>query len=165
MKEYAFVTLFYKNTNGMTATDKRKTAEALVERTVWTHIGILPIRFRPLTLGQIYEMGEYIDGMEGEGLEPDKKVNVAAEMLARYKSAPLMQETYLIAAYRSRWARKLFRRYILKRLTIRKFQKAQEVITNSYGANFFLTSIIFLHKTKPMTEPKPTTALGPQSEE
>ncbi len=118
-----------------------------------------------MTLGQIFEMGEYVDSMEGEGLELNKKMNVAAEMLARYKSAPMMQETFLIGAFRHRWMRRLFRSYILKRLTIRKFQKVLDVITDSYGANFFLTSIIFLHRTKPMTEPKQTTALGQQSEE
>ncbi len=149
----------------MNATEKKKTADALTERTVWTHIGLLPIRLRPLTLGQIYEMGEYVDKMEGDGLELEKKFNMAAEMLARYKSAEMMQETFLICAYRRRWARRLFRGYILHRLTIRKFQKALAVITDAFSANFFLTSIIFLHKTKPMTEPKQTTHHGQPLEE
>ena len=63
---------------------------------------------------------------------------------------------------RKRW---IFRRYILKRLTVRHFQKVMEIITNAYTANFFLTSIIFLHQTKPMTEPKQTTPRGQQWEE
>lgn len=144
----------------MDANDKKKVAETLTERSVWMRIGWLPIRLRPLTLGQIYEMGEFVDGMEAEGLDAKEKFNVVAEMLARYKSAPLMQETFLVCAYRRRWVRRLFRGYILGRLTIRKFQKALSVITDSYSANFFLTSIIFLHQTKPMTEPKQTTPLG-----
>ncbi len=144
----------------MDANDKKKVAETLTERSMWMRVGWLPIRLRPLTLGQIYEMGEFVDGMEAEGLDAKEKFNVVAEMLARYKSAPLMQETFLVCAYRRRWARRLFRGYILGRLTVRKFQKALSIITDSYSANFFLTSIIFLHQTKPMTEPKQTTPLG-----
>lgn len=151
----------------MKATDKKKTADALTESSSWMRIGWLPIRLRPLTFGQIYEMGEFVENLQAEGLDlnNDKRFNIVAEMLARYESAPLMQEAFMIAAYRRRWARKLFRNYILKRLTIRKFQPVLGVITDSYAANFFLTSIIFLHQTKPITEPKPTTHLGPSLEE
>lgn len=150
----------------MKATDKKKTADALTERSTWMRIGWLPIRLRPLTLGQIYEMGEFVENLQAEGLDlnNDKRFNLVAEMLTRYESAQLMQEAFMITAYRRRWARKLFRKYILKRLTIRKFQPVLGVITDSYAANFFLTSIIFLHQTKPITEPKPTTLLGPSLE-
>lgn len=149
----------------MKTTDKKRTAEALTERAIWLWIGFLPIRLKPLTLGQIYEMGEYVNDMDAEGLDLEKKMNVVAEMLAKYKNAPLMQNVFMVCAYRRRWARWLFRGYILKRLTVRHFQKVIQVITNSYTANFFLTSTIFLHQTKPMTEPKPTTPLGQQLEE
>lgn len=149
----------------METTDKKKTADALTERTVWMRVGLLPIMLRPLTLGQIYEMGGYVNDMEvGETMQK-KSFNYVAEMLSKYRNAPLMQETFLVCAYRRRWKRWVFRRYILKRLTVRHFQKAMEVITNAYTANFFLTSIIFLHQTIPMTEPKPTTPLGQLSEE
>ncbi|MCF2559471.1 hypothetical protein I6E23_05815 [Prevotella brevis] len=150
----------------MKATDKKKTADAITEHSTWMRIGWLPIRLRPLTLGQIYEMGEFVENLQAEGLDlnNDKRFNLVAEMLSRYKSAPLMQDAFMIAAYRRCWARKLFRKYILQRLTIRKFQPVLEMITDSYAANFFLTSIIFLHQTKPITEPKPTTHLGPSLE-
>ena len=148
----------------MKTTDKKKTADALTEKTVWMRVGLLPIMLRPLTLGQIYEMGVFINDLDiGDGVS--EKINIVAEMLALYKNAPLMQETFLVCAYRRRWKRWIFRRYILKRLTVKHFQKAMKVITNAYTANFFLTSIIFLHQTKPMTEPKQTTHLGQQLEE
>lgn len=149
----------------MKTSEKQKTADVLTERSYWTRIGLLPIRLRPLTLGQIYEMGVYINDIDSSNLDMRSKINVTAEMLAKYENAPLMQEVYLICAFRRRWRRRLFRRYILKRLTVGMFQRVMDVITNAYTANFFLTSIIFLHQTKPMTEPKQTTARGQQSEE
>lgn len=145
--------------------EKKQTADVLLEKAVWTRVGLLPLRIRPLTLGQIYEMGEYTCQMEAENLDLKARIVASAEMLARYKSAKLMQEVFLICVFRKRWKRRLLRRYILNRLTIKKFQKAVEVITNAYSANFFLTSLIFLHQTNTITEPSQTTALGQQSEE
>ncbi len=145
--------------------DKKRVADTLTERSTWVRIGLLPIRMRPLTLGQIYEMGEFTCGMEAKDLDLKARVVASAEMLARYKSAPLMQEVFLVCAFRHRWMRHIFRRYILNRLTVGKFQKAIEVITNSFTANFFLTSIIFLAQTTMMTEPTPTTPHGQQWEE
>jgi hypothetical protein len=149
----------------MKTKEKKATADALTERSVWVRVGLLPIMLRPLTLGQIFEMGEYVNDLDVEGIDMKKKMNVVAEMLTKFRNAPLMQETFMVCAYRRRWKRWLFRRYILKRLTVRHFSKVIEVLTNAYTANFFLTSIIFLHQTKTMTEPKQTTPLGQQSEE
>lgn len=149
----------------MKTTDKKKTADALTERNRWMRVGLLPIMLRPLTLGQIYEMGEFVNDLDVGNLDMKEKLNIVAEMLAKYKNVPLMQQTFLVCAYRRRWKRWLFRRYILKRLTVRHFQKVMDIVTDAYTANFFLTSIIFLTQTKPMTEPKQTTPLGQQSEE
>lgn len=149
----------------MKTTDKKKTADVLTERSVWVRVGLLPIMIRPLTLGQIYEIGASVNDLDASGLDIKARINQVAEMFARYQNVPMMQETFLMCAYRRRWKRKLFRRYILKRLCIKHFEKAMEVITNAYTANFFLTSIIFLSQTKPMTEPKQTTPHGQQSEE
>ena len=149
----------------MKSLEKRKIAETLTERSVWMRIGLLLIRLRPLTFGQIFEMGEFVNDMDGNDIDTKALLNATAAMLKKHGNAPLMQEIFLISAFRRRWKRRLFRRYIFKRLTVRHFQKAMEIITNAYTTNFFLTSIIFLSQTKPMTEPKPTTARGQQSEE
>lgn len=149
----------------MNREEKKKTADTLLERSVWVRIGLLPIRLRPLTLGQIYEMGQFTCEMNDEGIDPKKRIVASAEMLSRYDNAPLMQEVFMVCAFRTPWIRRVFRRYILRRLTVGKFQKAIEVITNSYTANFFLTSIIFLHQTTKISEPNQTTHLGQQSEE
>ena len=149
----------------MTPEEKKKTANVLMEKSVWVRIGWLFIKIKPLTLGQIYEMGEFTCQMEDKGLELNQRVMVVAEMLLRYKNAKWMQEVFLVAAFRKQWKRRLFRKYILNRLTMSIFEKAMEVITNAFTANFFLTSIIFLRQTNQISEPNSTTAHGQQSEE
>lgn len=149
----------------MKTTEKKMTADALTERSMLMRIGLLPILLRPLTLGQIYEMGEFVNDLDVDGLDGKEKMNLFAEMLLKYKNVPMMQETFLVCAYRSRWKRWLFRRYILKRLTAGHFRKVIDYTSSTYTANFFLTSIIFLHLTKQMTEPKQTTPHGQQWEE
>ena len=149
----------------MKTTDKKKTADVLTERSLWVRVGMLPIRIRPLTLGQIYEIGPHACQLEAEGLDMKARIIASAEMFARYASARQMQEIFLICAFRKRWMRKVLRRYIINRLTVRMFQRAVTVMTNAFSANFFLTSIISLHQMNQVTEPKITTPLGQSSEE
>lgn len=144
----------------MKPTEKKKVADALVERSEWTHIGLLPIHLRPLTLGQIYETGEFACQLEADGLDMHKNIVATAEMLLRYKSSVQLQEIFLVCAFRRKWMRRVFRRYILRRLTVSRFQKALSVCIDAFSANFFLTSIIFLHQANQITEPKTTTPLG-----
>ena len=149
----------------MTVTEKKKTADVLTEKTRFMLVGWLPILLRPLTLGQIYEMGEFINEVDSDGLDFNEKVYPIAEMLARHTNAIQMQQIFMVGAYRRRWKRWLFRRYILHRLTIRHFDEMMNIILDAHTANFFLTSIIFLSQTKPMTEPKQTIAPGQPLEE
>lgn len=149
----------------MNREEKKVTASTLIEKAQWFRIGWMYFRFRPLTLGQIYEMGPYVEDIQGDNLSPDNKVNIVAEMLSRSSSARAMQKIFLICLFRNRWCRVLFGRYIKKRLTVRMFNSLTQSLAMSLAANFFLTSIIFLHQTKKMTEPNPTTAHGQSSEE
>ena len=149
----------------MKTTDKKQVAETMTERSMWIRIGWLWFRMRPLTLGQIFEMGEFTNDIDVSGLSMNLKTNVIAEMFIRHASAPLMQEIFVVCLFRRPWKRWLFRRYILKRLTMGRFQQMINFIITSFTANFFLTSIIFLRQTTRMTEPNPTTPLGQQSEE
>ena len=149
----------------MKAEEKKKTAATLIEKSKWIRIGLLPIHLKPLTLGQIYEMGPYTNEIEGDNLNLRTRVIPSSEMLTRYRSAKQMQEIFLVCAFRKKWKRWLFRRYILKRLTLAKFQSAIEIITDACTANFFLTSIIFLRQTNAISEPSQTIAPGQQSEE
>lgn len=161
----AYFLFTHLNITNMNSEEKKRTADTVEERSVWILIGLLPIRLRPLTLGQIYEMGQFACDMEASGLDLKARIVASAEMLARWKSARLMQEVFLVCAFRRHWKRRLFRRYVLNRLTVGKFQRAVAMITDSFTANFFLTSIIFLSQTNMMSEPNPTTRHGQQSGE
>ena len=74
-----------------------------------------------------------------------------------------MSEIFIVCAFRKKWARKVWGRYIRKHLGIMAFNELVKFISGSFNANFFLTSIIFLTQTKIMTEPK-TTPRGQQSD-
>lgn len=137
----------------MEKSDKKRISDTLNERCEIIRVGILRIKVRPLTLGQIYEIGAAACDINAKDLQYKDKVRVVAEMIAHYNDAKAMQEIFLICAYRNRWLRKLFRRYILHRLTVKKFQDLISIISKSFDANFFLTSIIFLSQTKQVTEP------------
>ena len=79
----------------------------------------------------------------------------AMNEIARFTSALLYANGYIVVF--------MFWIYVVDALGMKG--KAIEVITNSYTANFFLTSIIFLHQTTKISEPNQTTRLGQQSEE
>lgn len=149
----------------MKAEEKQRTAEVLTEKSLWMWVGFLLLHIKPLTLGQIYEIGTFTCDIESENLDLRRRIVPSAEMLMRYKSARQMQEIFLICAFRKRWKRWLFRHYILPRLTVAKFKKALDVVTDPCTANFFLTSIIFLRQVNAMTEPSQTIPPGQQSEE
>ena len=148
----------------MNKEEKERTADILTEKGRWIRVGALPIHIRPLTLGQIYEMGSVTSDLQSEGLSTDKKVNLVGEMLLRYEDARRLRKVFLICAFRSRWMRAFFGWYIRHRLTVLNFKELVDTIATGLDASFFLTSIIFLHQTTKMTEPSQTTVLGQQSE-
>lgn len=145
--------------------EKKKTADVLTEKSRWIRIGWLFFILRPVTLGQIYEMGEQVEDMEIGDLSLNNRMNTIAEMAAHHKNAPKLQKIFLICLFRTRLMRFLFGWFIKHRLTPKHINILIESLTVSYSANFFLTSIIFLRQTKTLTEPRQTTALGQQSEE
>lgn len=148
----------------MKKTEKKAVADALSERSHWLRIGWLLIRFRPLTLSQIYDMGEAANDINGEDVKDKKFDNFFVPLMNHAKDAKAMQDVFLVCAYRKRWKRWLFGRYIKNRLTEKHFNYLLNIIATTFNANFFLTSIIFLSQTKMMTEPSQTTPLGQSSE-
>ena len=132
--------------------EKKKVSEILSEKSHWIFIGVLPVRIRPLTLNQIFDMGQYACEIDIDGLEKDKKINVLSEMLARSGNAKMLQSIFIVCAFRSRLNRFILGWYIRHYLTVKKFKQLVDIIAQSLDANFFLTSIIFLGQTKPLTE-------------
>lgn len=145
--------------------EKRRVANALSERTKWLRVGWMHIRIRPLTLSQIYDMGAAANDINADDLKEADKVNIIAVIIKHAKDAKAMQDVFLVCAYRKKWKRWLFGRYLRNRLTVEHFNNLLKIIASTFNANFFLTSIIFLSQTKIMTEPNQTTAHGQSSEE
>lgn len=144
--------------------EKQKVANALSESSAKMKIGLLNILIRPLTLAQIFEMGAAANNIRSDDLQQMDKVNIIAVLMMHYKDAQAMQQVFLICAYRKKWKRWLFGKYIKPRLSVEHFSKLLTIIASTFNANFFLTSIIFLSQTKIMTEPSQTTAHGQSSE-
>lgn len=116
---------------------------------------------KPLTLSQIYEMGVYANEMKPGDWQENDKVNVLQEIFKHHNDARLMCEVFIVCAFRKRFMRWLFGRYVRKHLNIVSFNELIKFIATSFNANFFLTSITFLTQTKTITEPR-TTPHGQQ---
>lgn len=144
--------------------ERKRTHDAVAESGKWIIIGLLPVRVRPLTLGQIWELGHYTEQLDADGLE-DRKLRLYAEVFARYDNARLMQDIFITAAFRTKLTRFLLGWYIRKNLTFNTYSTLIDYDLEGLDANFFLTSIISLKRTTKMTEPKIMTVRGRQSEE
>lgn len=147
--------------------EKKTIADTLNEVSTLIKVGALPLKIRPLTLGQIYEMGAVANDIDVTDITGSnaESIRIMPAIIQHHKDARRMQEIFVICAFRSRIKRFLFGWYIRRKLRVVHFQELISYISTSFNANFFLTSIIFLRQTVIMTEPSPTTAPGQQSEE
>ena len=150
-------------------TEKKKTVSEIVsEMPVPLKIGLFSFKLRQPTLSQIYEMGAVANDIEvgdlAEKMAKKEKVIIITEAITHYKDAALMREIFLILLFRSKWKRRLWKRYILKRLTVGLFHSMVGIVNTTFNLNFFLTSIIFLKQATKITEPSQTTAPGQSSE-
>lgn len=149
----------------MKTEDKKAVSDILSEKPLWIRIGLLPLRIKPVTLSQIYEMGAIANDIDSKDIEGKEKFYVLAETLKHYNDARLMTDIFMVCAFRSRLVRKLLGWYVRHNLTLMHFQELMTYLTRSLNINFFLTSIISLRRTSLMTEPSLTTAHGQQSGE
>lgn len=148
----------------MKTSDKEKVAKTLAEASVKIKVGKFRFKVKPLTFMQIYEMGVFANDIKDPTWKEGDKLNIVALLLKHSDSARLMSEIFIVCAFRKSWARKIWGRYIRRHLEIFAFNELIKFISTSFNANFFLTSITFLTKTKIMTEPK-TTPHGQQLEQ
>ena len=148
----------------MKTSDKEKVAKTLQETAFKIKVGKFAFRVKPLTLMQIYEMGVFANDIKEATWKEDEKINIIHTLIERSGDARLMCEVFIVCAFRKKWARKLWGGYIRRHLDITAFNMLITFISSSFNANFFLTSIIFLTKTKIITEPQ-TTPHGQSSEE
>lgn len=147
----------------MKTSDKEKVAKTLAEASVKIKVGKFRFKVKPLTFMQIYEMGVFGNSIKEYKLSDGEKINIIPILFQHAETARLMSEIFIVCAFRKKWARKIWGRYIRKHLEIFAFNELIKFISGSFNVNFFLTSITFLTQTKIMTEPK-TTPHGQQSE-
>lgn len=148
----------------MQTEDKKKVAETLTEQATKIKVGRFNFKIKPLTLAQIYELGALTNEMDSENVETEKVVNMVSTALSNYENAKILTEVFIISAFRSHWGRKLWGWYIRKHITVKAYEQFLPALMLSFNANFFLTSIIFLHQTTKITESQ-TTRRGQQLEE
>lgn len=144
--------------------EKEKVANTLAERSNWIKVSWMCIRIKPLTLSQIYDMGAAASEINSNDLQVTDKVNIIALLMKHAKDAKALQDVFLVCAYRKKWKRSLFGKWLRNKLTVEHFNRLLAIIAATFNANFFLTSIIFLSQTKIMTEPSQTIPLGQSSE-
>lgn len=147
----------------MKTSEKKKIADSLNEKPAVIKVGWFLFHVKPLTLMQIYEMSVYANDIKKPTWGTNSSVNILAETINHGNDARLMCEVFIVCAFRKAWKRKLWGRYIRKHLDITAFNELIKFIGQSFNANFFLTSIIFLTQAIAMTEPR-TTPHGQQSE-
>ena len=147
----------------MKTSDKKHTAKTLAETPIKIKVGWLSFKVKPLTLMQIYEMSVFANDIKKPTWKDNDKVNIIGETIAHGNDARLMCEIFVVCAFRNTWKRRLWRRYIRKHLNIIAFNELVKFISQSFNANFFLTSITFLTQAIVMTEPQ-TTPHGQSSE-
>lgn len=144
----------------MKTADKKEVYNTLTEKPIDIKIGVFTFKLRPLTLAQIYEIGAIGNELSEDDLGTKDKVKVFAEVIAHYKDAKIMQDMFVAALLPGKLKRFLFKRYVLKRLTVAVFNQFVTYVSQSLDVNFFLTSIIILRKTVEITNPTQTTAHG-----
>lgn len=140
----------------MKTSDKEKIAKTLAEASVKIKVGMFYFRVKPLTFMQIYEMGVFGNAIKKPTWKEDDKLNIIPFLFEHSETAHLMSEIFIVCAFRKKWARKIWGRYIRKHLDIMAFNELVKFISGSFNTNFFLTSITFLTQMKIMTEPKTT---------
>lgn len=129
------------------AQTQTRTADTITERGYFVFVGILPIYVRPLTFGQVVEIGELASMLEDYDAETDTK-NMAKYVIEHTADVELLQEIAIIALFRSKIKRRLFGWYIRRHMNTRNYKKAFKAIYGTFDYAFFFTSSLFLKEIK-----------------
>lgn len=107
----------------------------MTERGTWVKFGWIPFRLRPLTLAQIWEIGEEISkcGM----LELTGTFNAVEVMLSRHEDVRRLQRVIIIALFRSRVMRRLCGWWIRWNTTMERYERVIDFCARSFSAPFF----------------------------
>ena len=144
---------------------QKRVADTIAERPIFLWFGMIPFMVRPLTFTQLFDIGSISKDMkEVDQSKLNGRTSLSAT-LVYYEEADRMSDIAVMTIFRTTWKRKLFGKFIKKRLTVRKYKKLQDYMAQTMDATFFLSTIIFLkglnETTKPTNTPE-ATALGQQ---
>lgn len=146
-----------------------RTVEAFAERPIIVFFGCIPFLIKPITLTQIWEIGNVVKDMTP--IEKEKVENIisdVAAVLSYSNEGASIADIVVLFMFRSTWGRWLFGNFVKKRLTVKKHKKIQNFMARSMDPAFFLSTIIFLRGITELTKPTNTAeviAPGQQSAE
>ena len=144
----------------------KKTTKALGESPVWIVVGCLPIKIKPITLYQMWEISSILENVDIP--EIDEKANAVTEALKFKDMYRVVFDVVICMLFRSKWKRVLLSWYIKKKFTMAHYKDVMTFGFESFGAGFFLGSFIFLKGVKRTAETTRTpvpTHLGDSPEE
>lgn len=127
-----------------------KTTDALGERGKWIKVGILPIYARPLTILQVQEIAEAMDGVKTA--ETDNYNSSSAYIFSHASDITAYNMAILKSLFRKKWQRAIFGKYVLNHITSKVFKIVYANLQASFDYDFFLIGLIFLQSTKPKTK-------------
>lgn len=134
-----------------------RTVEAFAERPIIVFVGCIPFIVRPITLTQIWEIGNIVKDMIP--IEKEKVENImsdVAAVLSYSNEGENIANIIVLFMFRSSWMRWLFGGYVKKRLTVKKHKKIQNFMARTMDPAFFLSTIIFLRGITELTKPTNT---------
>lgn len=121
----------------------------MTEKGTWVRFGLIPFYIRPLTLAQIWEIGELIQ--KCKAVELQGSFNPIEKMLESHKDLHFLQKVVEKAIFRGSVARFLLGWYIRKRTTMKRYKQVITFCAQSFDAPFFFQSLISLKGARQMT--------------
>lgn len=125
---------------------KNSTQKVFSETGVWIRFGWLPFYVRPLTLNQIWEIGEEVG--KCEKLDIEGTFNSIEKMLAAHRDIRVLQNVVRKAVFRTSAMRFLLGWYIRRHTTMNRYKQVIEFCAQSFNAPFFFQSMTFLNGAK-----------------
>ena len=132
----------------MNNNEGKSTAGAITEKPIFVFFGMIPFLVRPMTLAQIWQIGEKIGDIEEINIEGE--FNPYQKVFSMFKDVKNANEITPIIVFRSRLMRRIFGRFIRKRMTMKKYNELLQYASLSFDASFFLQrgrKISFFSKT------------------
>lgn len=124
---------------------ENKVTDTLSQKPVLVKVGNRTYKVKPLTLMQVYEIGELMKDVKS--VDNSDNETLISHTLNNPNDARAYVEIAVKVLLRGRWKRALFGGYIRKHLNSESFRDVMNVIKDAFDYSFFLQSTIFLKGT------------------